>query len=182
MRTPASLTQSSDRSAAEARYRLLRDTAFRAAEADLAAAGRPVELRSIDAAALAAVAQWTGRRVAWPWHMLAADWRRNHTNRFDVAVWRGGELCGLGLGRPAPAAAHISLHYIERDPDPTNALRSKFAGVVVTALASYGVVLGKTEMRLVNPLPALVPYYCSAAIGFALVTPAQEGAYCVRSI
>jgi hypothetical protein len=149
---------------------------------DLAAAGRPVELRSIDAAALAAVEQWTGRRVAWPWHILAADWRRNHTNRFDVAVWCRGELCGLGLGRPAPAAAHISLHYIERDPDPTNALRRKFAGVVVTALASYGVVLGKTEMRLVNPLPALIPFYCSAAVGFVLVTPAHGGAYCVRSI
>lgn len=170
------------RSAAEARYRALNDIGFRATETNLAAAGMLVELRRIDPAALIAAEQWTGRRVHWPWRVLTGDWRRNHSSRFEVAVWRDGRLCGLALGRPAPSAAHVSLHYIERDPDPANPLRGDFAAVVVTALASYGVVLGKTEMRLVNPLPALVPYYCSAALGFALVTPAHGGPYCIRRI
>jgi hypothetical protein len=43
-------------------------------------------------------------------------------------------------------------------------------------------VLGKTEMRLVDPFPALVPFYCSPAFGFHLVTPVREPPYCSRSI
>jgi hypothetical protein len=170
------------RSLAEARYRALRDVAFRAAEVDLAAAGISADLRAIDAAAIAAAGQWTGRRVAWPWHVMAPDWRRNHPARFEVAVWQGDVLCGLALGRPAPTAAHLSLHYIERNPDPESPLRGKVTRTVIDALGAYGVVLGKTEMRLVDPLPALVPFYCSPAFGFRLVTPAGEVPYCRRSI
>jgi len=47
-------------------------------EADLAAAGMLAQLRGIDAVAILAVGQWRGRRVAWPWHLLADDWRRSH--------------------------------------------------------------------------------------------------------
>jgi len=175
-------TPPSGRPAAEARYRALNDIGFRATETNLAAAGIAVEFRRIDPAALVAAEQWTGRRMLWPWRVLASDWRRNHPSRFEVAVWRDRRLCGLALGRPAPSATHVSLYYIERDPDPANPLRGDFAAVVVAALASYGIVLGKTEMRLVNPLPALVPYYCSAAMGFTLLTPAHGEPYCVRRL
>jgi len=161
---------------------LLRDVAFRGAEADQAACGINVDLRAIDAAAISAAGRWKGRRVAWPWHVMAPAWRRNYPGRFEVAVWQGDVLCGLGLGRPAPTAAHLSLHYIERDPDPANPLRGDFAAIVVTALRSYGVVLDKTEMRLIDPLPALVQFYCSPPLGFHLVTPVGEHPYCSRSI
>ena len=170
------------RSAAEARYRALRDVAFPAAEAALAAAGVRAELRPIDAAALAAAGKWTGRRVAWPWHLMMPDWRRNYPERFEVAIWQGDVLCALALGRPARSAPHLSLHYIERNPDQANPLRSEVTGAVVAALRAYAVVLGKTELRLVDPLPALIPRYCSPAFGFHLVTPVTGGPYCERSI
>jgi hypothetical protein len=70
---------------------------------------------------------------------------------------------------------------LEADPAPEN-LRGKVTGTVIDALAAYGVVLGKTEMRLIDPLPALVPFYFSPAIGFQVVTPAKGSPYCVRSI
>jgi hypothetical protein len=54
------------RAAAEAHYRQLRELAFQQATDDLAAAGLQVTLRAIDAGALAAFANWHGRRVDWP--------------------------------------------------------------------------------------------------------------------
>jgi hypothetical protein len=113
---------------------------------------------------------------------MAADWRRNYPSRFEVAIWQGDILCALALGRPAPTGPHLSLHYIERNPDPANPLRSKVTGAAVAALRRYALVLGKTELRLVDPLPALVPRYCSPAFGFHLVTPVTGGPYCSRSI
>jgi hypothetical protein len=170
------------RSSAEAKYRTLRDLACQAAMHDLAAVGIHAELRGIDAAALAAAAQWTDRHVAWPWHTLAADWRRNHPNRFEVAIRQNGVLCGLALGRPAPTAPHMSLYYLEADPNPANPLRRRVTRGAVAALLQYAALLGKTELRLIDPLPPLVPFYCSPAFGFELVTPGKGVPYCRRSL
>jgi hypothetical protein len=170
------------RSSAEGKYRELLRVAFEEAEGELAAVGLRVELRRIDAAALAQVPQWEGRRVSWNWPEMMARWRRNHTNRFEVAVWQGDFLCGVALGRPSSTAAHASLHYIETNPDPANPLRRRMMIVVLAALRRYATVLGKTELRLVDPLPALVPFYCSPVLGFQLVTSGKETPYCSRSI
>jgi len=170
------------RSRAEAEYRNLRGVAFQDATAFLLAAGVRAELRPIDAAALAAAELWTGRRVGWPWHLMIPDWRRNYPKRFEVAIWRDGVLCALALGRPARKAPHLSLYYLERNPDPANPLRGQVTGAVLATLRAYAVVLGKAELRLMDPLPALIPRYCSAAFGFHLVTPAAEAPYCARSI
>jgi len=56
------------------------------------------------------------------------------------------------------------------------------AAVAVTALDAYATVLGKHELRLVDPLPALIPLTCSPGTGFELVTPRGEAPYCRRSI
>ena len=170
------------RSAAEAKYRGLRHLAFQDAMTAIATAGVNAELRPIDAPALSAAGQWTARRVVWPWHVLVPDWRGKHPARFEVAVWQGDTLCALALGRPAPTAPHLSLRYIERNPDPANPLRGMVTGVVIDALGAYAIVLDKTELRLVNPLPELVPRYCSRDFGFRLVTPVREAPYCSRSI
>jgi hypothetical protein len=170
------------RSSAEFRYHALRRLACQAAEADLAAAGLVVELRPIDAAALDAFKTWSRRRAAWPRPEMTADWRRGHPARFELAVWRGGILCALALGRPSPRATHMSLHYLEGNPAPGHPLRRKVAAVVVTALNAYATALGKHELRLVDPLPALIPFYCSPDMGFELVTPHGEAPYCRWSI
>jgi hypothetical protein len=76
----------------------------------------------------------------------------------------------------------LGLHYIERNPDPKSPLRGKVMRTVIDAPGAYGVVLGKSETRLIDPLPALIPFYCSPAFGFRLVTPAREAPYCSRSL
>jgi hypothetical protein len=144
------------RSDAESRYRDLRRMAFQQAQAVLAADGIAAELRPIDAVALAAFATWPPRSVDWPWPKMAADWRRGRPARFDLAIWSDDTLCGLALGRPAPSAAHMSLHYLEGNPDPGHPLHFKVLNVVITALEAYATVLGKTELRLVDPLPEAV--------------------------
>jgi len=170
------------RSSAEFRYHALRHLACQAAGADLAVAGLAVDLRPIDAAALDAFRTWSPRRVAWPWPEMIADWRRGHPARFEVAVWRDGILCALALGRPSPKATHMSLHYLEANPDPGHPLRRKVAAVAITALDAYATVLGKHELRLVDPLPALIPFYCSPGMGFELARPHGETPYRRRSV
>lgn len=170
------------RSDAESRYREIRRMAFRQAQDYLAADGIAAELRAIDAAALAAFATWPPRRVDWPWPKMAADWRRARPSRFDLALWSDNTLCGLALGRPAPSAAHLSLYYLEGNSDPGHPLYFRVLNVVITALETYATVLGKTELRLVDPLPEAVAAYCSPVMGFELVTPRGEAPYCRRSI
>jgi len=173
---------SAGRSAAEARYREMRRLAFQRAQEELAGAGIGVDLRQIDAAALEAFRAWPPRRVAWPWPDLAADWRKGHPDRFELAVWSGGTLCALAMGRPSPKAAHMSLHYLEASPERGRPLRRQVALVVFTALDIYATAPGKHELRLVDPLPAVIPFYCSPKMGFELVRPHREAPYCRRSI
>jgi len=91
-------------------------------------------------------------------------------------------MCGLALGRPAPAAPHLSLYYLEANPDPANPLRGRITRITLATLIRYADLLGKTELRLIDPLPPLVPFYCSTDFGFRLVTPAKGAPYCSRSI
>jgi hypothetical protein len=144
---------SASRSSAESRYRELRREAFQRTQADLAAVGVAVEMRAIDATALEAFKTWPPRRVGWPWPDMAADWRKAHPDRFELAVWSGGILCGLAIGRPAPRAAHLSLYYLEGNPNLGNPLHFKVANVVIAALRAYALAIGKTESRMVDPSP-----------------------------
>ena len=173
---------SASRSSAEVRYREMRRLVFQQAQEELAEAGIGVDLRPIDATALEAFRAWPPRRVAWPWPDLAADWRKGHPDRFELAVWSGGTLCALAMGRPSPKAAHMSLHYLEANTEPGHPLRRQVAFVVFTALDIYATALGKHELRLVDPLPAVIPFYCSPKMGFELVRPRGEAPYCRRSI
>jgi hypothetical protein len=116
------------RAAAEARYGAIRRAAFQAAEAELNATGIVVSLRHIDAAALAAVASWTNRRVDWRWAHAAPD-------------WRGEILCGMALGRPSKGPSHLSIHFAEGNPDPAHPLRGKVLPIVLAAGLAYAIAL-----------------------------------------
>jgi hypothetical protein len=171
-----------NRSAVESRYRDLRHLAFREATANLAAVGIRAELRALDASALDAFTFWQGRRVFWPWPEMAADWRRGYPERFELAVWSGSTLCALALGRPSSSPSHLSLYYLEANPDRSHALAGQVATIVFTAMEEYATILNKGELRLVDPLPEVIRFYCSPAHGFELVSPHREAPYCRRSI
>ncbi len=169
------------RAVAEGRYREIRRAVYRATEAELLAVGLVAELRGIDATATAAFTGWASRRVTWPWPDMVAEWRRNFPERFDLAVWQAGILCGLALGRPSTSPSHVALYYVGGNPDPAHPLRRKVVPTVLAALQAYAIALGKAELRLVDPMPGLASYYCSPALGFELVTPRRGATYCRRS-
>ena len=174
------------RATAEVHYGIRRALALEAANVKLTTAGLDAELRSLDAPALAAFSSdWQahpGRRVAWPWPDMTSDWRRTRPERFEVSVWSDGHLCALALGKPAPSAPHLSVHYLEGNPDPAHPLRGRATPLVLAAAEAYALALGKTELRSMDPLPALVPHYCGSALGFRLVAPPGVTSYCTRRI
>ncbi len=59
-------------------------------------------------------------------------------------------------------------------------LKGQVIPAALTALLTYATVLGRGEMRLVEPLALLVPIY--EACGFLLVEARGERPYCVRRV
>lgn len=172
------------KAAAEARYSGLRLAALvRAAELfEPAVAPAPVRFATITAATLDAWReQWArhpARPVAWPWDAMVADYRHSHPSRFDLAVWSGDALSGLSIGRKG--SAYCSIEYLEGSPVVGHSLKGQVIPAALTALLGYATVLGRAEMRLVEPLAPLVPVY--EARGFLLVEPRGERSYCVRKV
>jgi hypothetical protein len=172
------------RQATETRYAGQRAAAFKRAEDILGQeqAQAPITLRAITPETLATFGtQWQDhaqRLYPWPWHQMAGDYRRNEPTRFEAAVWSAETLCGLALGRLR--ARYCSLDYIEGSPAPAHPLRGMVIPAVLTALTAYAVALGRAEIRLIDPFPALVPRYEN--LGFMLATPKREARYWWKEI
>jgi hypothetical protein len=170
----------SSRAATEDRYREIRTAALRRAEglAAAALAPTPVRLDAISAAALQAFHdQWEGhpaRRYPWPWPTMLDNARRNEPDRFEVSVWSGDTLCGLGIGPTRQKFCRVD--FIEGSPDPTQPLKGSIAVVVSGAAVACATATGREEVRLNEPFPALIPRY--QALGFELATPKKQTPYC----
>lgn len=105
---------------------------------------------------------------------MISDARRNDPARFEVAVWSRGILCGLAIG--GTKATFCRVDYLEGSPDPRHPLKRSVTVIVSGAAVAYAAALGKAEVRLMNPLPAVVPFYERS--GFPLVIPGSGGPYC----
>jgi hypothetical protein len=168
----------------EALYAGQRAAALRKAEDILrpVVAPVPISLRTITPETLATFdAEWRGhpeRLYPWPWRDMAGDYRRNEPSRFEVAVWSGEVLCGLAFGKLR--LGYCGADYIEGSPVPAHPLRGSVLSAVLTALTAYAVALGRPEIRLIDPLPALVPRY--KALGFMLATPRGQSRYCRKEV
>ena len=168
------------RTAAETRYRDIRLAALRRTEEIVATllAPVPVALTGIGQSALDAFQeQWVEhprRRHAWPWSEMVRDGRRNAPDRFEVAVWSGQTLCGLAIGPTRPAFCRVDD--LEGAPVADHPLKGHVFAVVSGAVVAYAKALGKSEVRLDNPLKAVVPLYEN--YGFTLAEPPSEAPYC----
>ena len=170
------------RAAAERRYAGLRSAALGQASDVFAhsIAPIPARLSTINNTTLDAWRQhWAGhpvRAVAWPWDVMVPDYRRHHPSRFELAIWSGDTLCGLAIGRTGNA--YCSIEYLEGSPMAGHSLKGQVIPAALTALLAYAAVLGKGEMRLMEPFAPLVPAY--EVYGFLLVEPRGERPYCLR--
>jgi hypothetical protein len=160
------------RRAAEDRYRDSRLPALQRAEeiASAALAPVPVGLNLINLTALQAFQdQWEAnpsRRYPWPWPQpqMVADAKKNEPDQFEVSVWSGDTLCGLAFGCTRQAFCRVD--YLEGSPDPAHPLKGSVTVIVAGAATAYATALGKDEIRLMNPLPAVVPHY--QGLGFTV--------------
>lgn len=168
------------REAAEARYRPIRLAALGTAADIVSAQLAPLAVRldTIGPTALEAFReQWEGhprRRYPWPWGKIVDDARKNEPDRIEVAVWSGKILCGLAIGRNRSEFCRVD--YLEGAPAADHPLKGYVAMIVAGAAVAYATASGKGEVRLVDPIPAVVSHY--VALGFALATPKGMTPYC----
>ncbi len=133
----------------------------------------PVRLTEITASALdywgMVWRQQHLKTTGWPWPGLAEHYRRKYPERFDLALWSGEILCGLCLGKPSGARSHLSLEYLEANPDPSHPLKGRILDLTLAAADNYAMATGCRRIRLVEPEADLIPRY--EAAGFRLVRP-----------
>jgi hypothetical protein len=170
----------SSRAAGEARHREVRRAALQKAQ-DIASAqfgSVPIRLDLLTATALQAFReQWesdTCRRYKWPWDDMAEHYRKNEPSRFEVSVWSGASLCGLALGLIRDEFCRVD--YLEGSPVIDHPLKGFVAVAVTGAAAVYMVAQDKQELRLMNPIPEVVPLYES--LGFKVANLPTGDPYC----
>ncbi len=101
-------------------------------------------------------------------------------NRFEVAIWSGPTLCGLSLGKPSKGPSHLAMQLLEANPAGRHPLKGFVAQCAVEAGMSYATLLGKTELRLIRPLPGALPTY--RRLGFRVEPESEEPPYCFVEI
>jgi hypothetical protein len=120
----------------------------------------------------------------WDWDGLVAR-VCTRPSAFHVAIWSGGELCGLAIGRlskrrPSGRRHTISVHYLEGNPRRGHPLRGKVAPLAVAAAEAYGDIVGAWRIRLIDPLPGVFRTY--QRLGFAIARDAHTPLYFEKRI
>lgn len=115
----------------------------------------------------------------WDWRTDTRAWKR-HVDCFEVAVWSGNQLCGLGVGKPSANRNNMSVYLLQGSPVANHPLSGKILAIVLDVAAAYGTALGCRELRLVRPLSGMVGKYQS--LGFRLVSSSGSAPYCVRRL
>jgi hypothetical protein len=174
------------------RYARIRRTVYDSVEQDLANLNSvpvPVRLADIDAHALEIrratwiARHWTGSG-GWNWEALVTPiWRR--PAGLPLAIWSGERLAGLVVAhaskRRRSGARHtLSLRCIEANPDPGHPLRRFVVPIALFVSTRYGEALGAERLRLIDPVPGLLPRYLK--LGFTIAGRSGRGLYLERRI
>jgi len=170
------------------RYNAMREAAIFDAEERLQARisdtfGIPIELSLIDERALLAwQEQWkprSDRLGGWNWReqrlRLAST-----VSRFEVAIWSGPLLLGLAIGKPSKGPSHLAIQLLEGNPAEAHPLKGYVAECVVEAGISYARLLGKAQLRLIQPLPGALPTY--RRLNFKVELETAKPPYCFLEI
>ena len=153
------------------------------ADDPIAVAAANISLTEISEVALR---QWSERWTAHPcphggnfdWPRLRAEFRP-YINRFEVAVWAFGTLCGMALGRPSSGRDNLTLHFLERYWGE-NPLAGSVASIVFDAADNYARVLGRQWLKIKNPFSGAIPRY--ERLGFSVAQGIGQHTYYAREI
>lgn len=114
-------------------------------------------------------ADWRGHsdRIA-DWNWRDSDMRV--PKGINLAVWRGGTLCGLASGKLTNSKA-VRLDWIEGRPGG-HPLKGDIIPIVLTCADAYRIEIGSKELRLYRVIEDLIPVY--EEFGFELVSEDQR--------
>lgn len=145
---------------AERRYHFFRQAVVDEVARELAARSQGLRVTLITAAALAHAGDWRQnafRRVDWDWLQGYRVFRFRHPKRFEMALWQGGQLLSLSLGRPTYNGRRARLDLVEANPAHTG--EPRIFPIVLLAIATYADMLGVNEVRVMHPINAKVRGY-----------------------
>ena len=156
---------------AEEKYTNIRTIAYELTMDELPYQDRAaIKITDINNIALTSSRAWAlsgERRVHWDWTFGVKTYRKRYPNRFELAIWYGGYLCGLALGRPSYNATRVRLDFIERVPGENNPLKGRVTPISTTAFEVYARLVDAAEVRIMFPDVNLIEYYSS--LGYAYV-------------
>lgn len=150
------------------------------------AAGTAFSLKMVDAEACRLWAEtWqTVERSepegGWDWAEFhnGTSWRGD---QFCIALWHNDTtLCGLALLTVTKAA--IQVEVLEGNPDRNHPLKKSVLPILLDASTRFAQVVGRSELRLVEPAEGLIAIYCGV-YGFEFVPASKrQKAVCRRSV
>ena len=170
------------RSYTETRYRDLRRLAHRHAERQITS-DMAIRISDIGPSAIDQyVRTWIehpDRKTDFEWTEITQYFRKR-PDRFEAAIWSDDVLCGLAIGRPSDGRDVMNLVFLEGCPEEAHPLKGMVHRAALEAAHAYGTAINSKILRLIDPIPPVIPLY--QRIGFRLVTPTGESAYCEKEI
>lgn len=119
------------------------------------------------------------------WGNKMFDWReidthfKRDTDRFEVAVWSGEELCGLASGRSSNGPDNVTIHFLER-MRPDNPLKGRIALLVTETADRYAKIQQKQRVKIKDPLADAIVVY--ETLRFVLAEPLGQTTYYARLV
>ena len=130
-----------------------------------------VRLTPINSLAISAYLQWPNNdrlppNGGWDWSSWVKHYRKKHPKRFEAAVWFGGHLCGLLLGRMSGKNIHVRLEVLEGSTDASHPLKGRVAYIALSAIEMFGYALGAKESRIIDPVHGAINSYKKLGYNF----------------
>jgi hypothetical protein len=120
----------------------------------------------------------------WPdpefnWRVIDTHFKRNDTDRFEVAIWSGEQLCGVASGRASNGPDNVTIHFVERLMQD-NPLRGRIALLATETADRYAKILQKQRVKLKDPFPDAIVVY--QRLRFVLAEPIGQTTYYAREV
>ncbi|MNM26802.1 hypothetical protein D3C81_372720 [compost metagenome] len=96
--------------------------------------------------------------IGWRWRDKLRLFRKR-PRRVEVALWEGGELCGLALGKVTKGRLFATIHYLQGSPRSSSGLRGQVGRMVTDYLRIYATLCECKNIVIDSPIPELIEYY-----------------------
>ncbi|NUJ81985.1 hypothetical protein HUN39_18530 [Methylocystis sp. FS] len=115
----------------------------------------------------------------YPWDELKSQFRP-YINRFELAIWGNGRVCGMAYGRPSKGPSNLTIHFAERWMSDSNPLKGFIAPTIADVANAYAIILEKRFLRIKDPVEDAIPAYLS--LGFHHAEPIGRVSYMERRV